>query len=74
MMKISFGMQININVFFKLVVSFSEMLSILVCAARHAQSTENKKLALPLQYLQKNVGNEVDYFVWRYRQKFSSSW
>ena len=54
-------MQINIKVFFKLMVSFWEMLSLLVSAARHGQSTQNKKFALSLQYFQKNVGNEVDF-------------
>ena len=52
MMKSIFGMQININVFYKLIVSFW------ICVARHAQITQNKKLA-SLQYLQKNVGDEV---------------
>ena len=51
-MKSIFGMQININVFYKLIVSFW------ICVARHAQITQNKKLA-SLQYLQKNVGDEV---------------
>ena len=39
MMKCIFGMQINIEVFYKLILSFW------VCVARHAQSTENKKFA-----------------------------
>ena len=38
-MKFIFGMQINIEVFFKLILSFS------VCIARHAQSTQSKKFA-----------------------------
>ena len=38
MMKCIFGMQINVKVFFKLILSFW------VCATRHAQSTQNKKL------------------------------
>ena len=41
-----FGMQINIEVFCKLILSFW------VCIARHAQSTQNKK-----------VKNEVDFFL-----------
>ena len=52
MMTSIFGMQININVFYKLIVSFW------ICVARHAQITQNKKLA-SLQYLQKNVGDEI---------------
>ena len=61
MIKFIFGMQINIKVFFKLLVSFWEMLSVLVSTANHAQSTQNKKFALSLQYFQENVGDEVDF-------------
>ena len=39
MMKFIFGMQINIEVSYKLILSF------LVCVIRHAQSTQNKKFA-----------------------------
>ena len=39
MMKFIFGMQINIEVFCKLILSFW------VCATRHVQSTQNKKFA-----------------------------
>ena len=39
MMKFIFGMQMNIEVFYKLILSFW------VCAIRHAQSTQNKKFA-----------------------------
>ena len=60
MIKFIFGMQIN-KVFLKFMVSFWEMLSILVSTARHAQSTQNKKFALSLQYFQKNVGDEVNF-------------
>ena len=42
-------------------VSFWEMLSILVSAARHAQGVQNKKSALSLQYFQKNEGDEADF-------------
>ena len=38
-MKCIGGMQINIQVFYKLILSFW------VCAIRHAQSTQNKKFA-----------------------------
>ena len=40
-MKFLFGMQINIEGFYKLILSFW------VCATRHAQSTQNKKFAYP---------------------------
>ena len=36
-MKFIFGMQINIEIFYKLILSFW------VCATRHAQNTQNKK-------------------------------
>ena len=36
-MKIILGMEINIEVFYKLILSYC------VCVARHAQSTQNKK-------------------------------
>ena len=39
MMKCVFGMQINVEVFYKLIVSFW------VCMDSHAQSTQNKKFA-----------------------------
>ena len=39
MMKFIFGLQINIAVFYKLVLSFW------VCVTRHTQSTQNKKFA-----------------------------
>ena len=40
MMKLIFDMQINIEVFYKLVLSFW------VCVAKHAQSTQNNKFAI----------------------------
>ena len=43
MMKCIFGMQIIIEVFYKLISSFW------VCVTRHAQSTQNKKFAIPLE-------------------------
>ena len=39
MMKFIFGMQINMKVFYKLILSFC------VCVMRHVQSTKNKKFA-----------------------------
>ena len=70
MMKFIFGMQIKINVFYKLKVSFLVMLSILVCAARHAQSTRNKKFVLSMQYLKQNVNDEVDFLPEDKHQRF----
>ena len=45
MMEFIFGMQVNIEVFYKVILSF------LVCVARHAQTAENKK---HVQNTQKN--------------------
>ena len=39
MMKSIFGMQVNIEVFYKMILSFW------VCIGRHAQSTQTKKFA-----------------------------
>ena len=52
-MKFIFGMHINIEVFYKLI------LSSWVCATRHTQSTQDKRFASS-QYLQKSMGVEVD--------------
>ena len=64
MMKFIFGMQINIEVFYKLAQSF------LVCIARHIQSTQNKKFLYPLEYLQKSMGDEVDFLTADKREGF----
>ena len=54
-MKYIFGMQINIEIFYKLILSFW------VCVARHAQITQNNKFAISLQYLKEYVKGEVDF-------------
>ena len=54
-MKCIFGMQINIEVFYKLILSFW------VCVARHAQSTQNNKFSKSLENCKKNVKDEVDF-------------
>ena len=64
MMKCVFGMQINIEVFFKLILSFW------MCVAKHAQSTQNKKFAVSLQHLKENVNDEVDFLPADKRQRF----
>ena len=53
--KLIFCLQINTNVFYKL------LLSLWVCLARHAQTTQNNKFAISLQYLKKELSDEVDY-------------
>ena len=45
------------KVFYKLILSFW------VCETRHAQSTQNKKLAYLRKYLQKSKGCEVDLWL-----------
>ena len=57
-----FGMQINIEVFYKLMLSFW------VFVTRHAQSTQNN-LHVP-QYLQKSIGDKV-HFLPADKQKLS---
>ena len=56
MMKFIFGMQMNIEVFYKLILSY------LVCVTRHAQGSQNKKCACLCNiYLQKRMCDEVDF-------------
>ena len=33
-----------------------------MCVARHAQITQNDKFSISLQYLKKEVSDEVDFF------------
>ena len=53
-MNFIFGMHINIEVFYKLIISFW------VCVARHAQSTQNKKLVYLWNISRKMWGIETD--------------
>ena len=53
MIKFIFDMQINIEVLYKLMLSFW------LCATKHAQST--KQFFMSLQYLQRSMGGEVDF-------------
>ena len=53
MTKFICGMHINIEVFYKLILSFW------VCIARHPQSTQNNKFAISLQYLKEEVSDDV---------------
>ena len=55
MIKSIFCMQINIEVFCKVIVSFW------VCVARQAQSTKNNQFTISLQYLKENMKDEVDF-------------
>ena len=51
-----FCLQINTKVFNKVIVFW-------MCVTRLAQSTQNKKFAIYLQYLKQNGKNEVDFLL-----------
>ena len=53
-MKLIFCLQINTKVVYKMIVS------LWLCVARHAQNTQ-KKFAISLQYLKKELSDEVDF-------------
>ena len=55
MMKFIFDIEINMEVFYMLMLSFW------VCVTRHAQSTQNNQFAISLQYLKKDVSDELDF-------------
>ena len=56
MIKFIFGMQVNIKVFYKLILSFLE------CVFRLGQSTQIIKFVYLCNVSRKNVGDEVDFF------------
>ena len=43
--------------------------SLWVCESRHAQSTQNNKFAISLEYLKENVKDEVDFWPADKRQR-----
>ena len=53
--KVDFYMQINIESFFKSILSFY------VFVTTHAQITQSNKFAISLQYLKQEVSDEVDF-------------
>ena len=55
-MRLIFCLQINRKIFNKLALPFW------VCVARHAQSTQNKKFTISLQYLKEGMKDEVNFF------------
>ena len=61
-MKLTFLLQINTKVFYKL------MVSLWVWVARHAQSNQDK-FAISLQYLKENLRDEVDFLPVEKRQR-----
>ena len=61
-----FCLQINPNVFYKLI------LSVWVCTAIHSQSTWNNKFTTSLQYLKESKKDEVDFCLQLF--KVSSKW
>ena len=46
------------------------MVSLWVCIARHAQSTQNNKFTISLQYLKKSVKDEVNFLPANTRRRF----
>ena len=54
-MKLIFCLQINVKGFFRFLLSFY------VNVTRHTQITQNNKFANFLQYLKKEVSDEVDF-------------
>ena len=56
-MKLIFCLQLNVKVFYKLIVSSW------VYVACHSQSTHNDKFAISLQYLNENVKDEIDFYL-----------
>ena len=56
-MKLTFCLQMNIEDFFKLILSFY------VCGARHAQIAQNSKFTISLQYLKKEVKLDFLYAI-----------
>ena len=50
-----FSIQINVNGFFKLILLFQ------MSVTRHLQITENNNFSIFLQYLKKEVSDEVDF-------------
>ena len=54
-MKLIFYLQINTNIFYKLIVS------LWMCMTRHAQSTQNNNFIISLQYLKENIKDGVDF-------------
>ena len=63
-MKLIFRVQINMQVFYKLIVSLWE------CVARHAQITQNNKFTMSLLYLKENMKGEVDFLHADKHQRF----
>ena len=63
-LKLIFCLQIKTKVFCKLIVS------LWVWVARHAQSTQNNKFTISLQYLREDVKDEVDFLPADKRQRF----
>ena len=62
--KCIFSMLINIEVFYKLILSFW------VCIAKLAQSTQNNKFAIFLQYLKDAVKDKLDFLPVDKHQRF----
>ena len=64
MMKFIVAMEIDIEVFYKLILPFW------VWVVKHAQSTQNNKFAISLQYVRENLKDEVDFLPADKHQRF----
>ena len=45
-----------------------------LCVVRHAQITQNKSFRMSLQYLKKEIRDEVDFYMQINIKKFPTSW
>ena len=63
-MKLIFWLQINAKLFYKLIAFLH------ISGDRYAQSTQNNKVTIPLQYLKKNRKDKVDFLPADKHQRF----
>ena len=63
-----------IELTFLIQIMHSNLQQIDTLMVKHFQVSQNSKFAVFLQYLKKEVSNEVDFFACRYTSKFSTSW
>ena len=66
-MELIFCLEINIKVFYKIIVS------LWVYVDRHAQSNQNNRFTISLQYVKENVKNKVDFLPADKRRRFLQS-
>ena len=56
-MKFTLGIQINMEVFYMLILSFW------VCVTRYVKNNQNSMFAIFLQYLRKDVSDELIFYM-----------